>query len=257
MVWIRERALSGETLGGTFLNLGSSLTAEIAGRAGMDWVTIDLEHGSGNRGELLHQLQALEGTGTAPVVRVPWNDSPTFKRMLDLGPSGIMVPLVNNREEAELAVRSMRYPPEGCRGAATYNRACGFGLGFDRYFGEANNNLLTVAQIETAEALSNLEDIASVEGLDVLFVGPLDLSLSLGIPRQFDHPRIDEALLKVVSVARDKGKAPGILAGNKKMLDRFQERGFTFLACGSDGSAVAERFAEIAGYYRTFRDAQE
>src|ERR1035441_10314791 len=123
MKWIRHKVLSGELMAGTFLNLGSSLTAEVAGQAGFDWVLIDLEHGGGGRQELLLQLQALESTPAGTLVRIAWNDLGMFKRVLDLGVSGIMVPYVQSAAEAERAVAAMRYPPAGVRGIAAMNRA--------------------------------------------------------------------------------------------------------------------------------------
>ena len=167
MKWIRERALKRELLGGTFLNLGSSLTAEIAGNAGFDWVLVDLEHGAGDRSELLLQLQAIESTPAVPLVRIPTNDPVIFKRVLDLGASGIMVPYVQTADEARKAVAAMRYPPDGVRGVAVMNRACGFGPGFEEYFKSAGSRLLTILQIETPLAVDNIDAIAAVDGADV------------------------------------------------------------------------------------------
>ena len=188
MKWIREKTLSGEWMGGTWLNLGSSLTAEIAGKSGFDWVLVDLEHGMGDRYELVTQLQAVDATPAAPLVRIAWNDATLFKRVLDLGVSGVMVPMVNYAEEARRAAAAMRFPPEGVRGVAKMNRSSDFGPGFGDYFQNANSHLFTIVQIETHTAIDHLEEIATVDGVDVLFVGPLDLSVSLGVPDQFDHP---------------------------------------------------------------------
>jgi len=158
---IRQRALQRELLAGGWLNLGSSLTAEIAANAGFDWVCIDLEHGCGDHESLVCQLQAMSGAPVAPIVRIAWNEAPRFKRALDLGPSGIMVPYVNNDQQARLAVASMRYPPQGVRGVAKLNRASGFGEQFASYFSEANDSLITVVQIETSEAVDKAADIAA------------------------------------------------------------------------------------------------
>jgi 4-hydroxy-2-oxoheptanedioate aldolase len=245
MKWIRERALRGEWMAGTFLNLGSSVTAEIAGKAGFDWVLIDIEHGIGDRQELLAQLQALEATPSAPVVRIAWNDSVRFKRVLDLGVSGVMVPYVNSAEEATRAAAAMRYPPDGVRGVARLNRACDFGPNFSEYFTRANSHLLTVVQIETKAALENLDEIAAVDGVDVLFVGPLDLSVSLGVPDQFDHPLEQEALTQVVAACRKAGKAAGILVANVAQLKQVRKLGFTFVAIGSDGGAVVKEMHSL------------
>jgi 4-hydroxy-2-oxoheptanedioate aldolase len=245
MKWIRERVLSGEWLGGTFLNLGSSLTAEIAGKAGFDWLLFDIEHGMGDRQELLTQLQAVEGTPAAPLVRIAWNDPVRFKRVLDLGVSGVMVPMVNSADEARRAASAMRFPPEGVRGVARMNRACDFGPSFNDYFKNANSRLLTVVQIETNAAIESLDEIAAVDGVDVLFVGPLDLSVSLGVPDQFDHPVEQEAVAKVVEACRGAGKAAGILVANEEQLKQVKALGFTFVAIGSDGGLLVREMRAL------------
>ena len=253
MKWIRERVLSGEWLGGTFLNLGSSLTAEIAGKAGFDWLLIDIEHGMGDRQELLAQLQAVEASAAAPVVRIGWNDFVLVKRVLDLGPSGIMIPYINSGEEAQRAAGALRYPPEGVRGVARLNRACGFGPEFSDYFQKANSHLLTVVQIETRPAIERLAEIAGVEGVDVLFVGPLDLSVSLGVPDQFDHPLVQDALARVAAACRQTRKAAGILVANEAQLKQVKALGFTFVALGSDGGIVVKEMRGIASLLRSLR----
>jgi 4-hydroxy-2-oxoheptanedioate aldolase len=236
---IRERALAGEVLAGTYCNLGSSLTVEIAGRAGFDWILIDLEHGAGDFDSLVPQLQAAGATPAAPIVRIAWNESTRFKRVLDLGASGIMVPHVSSTADARLAAASMRYPPHGIRGAAAMNRACGFGSEFDEYFRVANDLLLTVVMVETAEAINNLDAIAAVDGVDVLFVGPLDLSISMEMPKQYEQPQFREALDRVVAACRSAGKAAGIHAARPEQIGELVDKGFTFLALGSDGNLVA------------------
>jgi 2-keto-3-deoxy-L-rhamnonate aldolase RhmA len=153
MNWIRDRVLARELLAGTWLNLGSGMTAEIATTAGFDWVVIDLEHGSGDHESCLQQLQAVAGTRAAPIVRIAWNEAPRFKRVLDLGAAGIVVPYVTTPEEARQAVAAMRYPPQGIRGAASLHRASDFGHGFTEYFETANDQLTTIVQIETEGTL--------------------------------------------------------------------------------------------------------
>ncbi|MCA9437781.1 MAG: 2-dehydro-3-deoxyglucarate aldolase [Candidatus Omnitrophica bacterium] len=254
MKWIRERVLQGELFSGTFLNLGSSLTAEIAGQAGFDYVLIDLEHGSGDHDSLLVQLQAVDSTPAATIVRVAWNDPVRIKRVLDLGPSGIMVPMVNTAEEAQRAVSAMKYPPVGIRGVAASNRACRFGPGFDDYFSQANDNLLTVVQIETPVALENIESIADVEGVDVLFVGPSDLSVSLGIGRQVEHPEMREAYSAVIAAAKGNGKAAGILVQTEEQLAMAIDLGFTFISLSSDAGEVAKGLYSNAACFNRYRN---
>ena len=256
MKWIRERVLRGDLVTGTFLNLGSSLTAEIAGRAGLDWVVIDLEHGAGDHQNLLFQLQALENTPTVPLVRVPWNDPVWFKRVLDLGPSGVMVPWVNSVEEARRAVAAKSYPPQGIRGAAAMNRACGFGAEFDTYFRSANDQLVLAAQIETRQALECVESIAAVEGVDILFIGPLDLSLSLGVPRQLAHPEMRAAKARVVEACRRAGKAAGMLVAREEEIQETVDSGFTVVGLSSDGAVVLQGMNRIATAFQTAQSSK-
>jgi len=186
----RSRVLAREWVGGTFINLGSPLTVEMAGCAGFDWLLLDHEHGPGSDETLLHQLQAAGTTSAVPIVRIAANEPPRFKRALDIGAGGVMVPMVSNAAEAQAAVAAFRYPPRGIRGVAKLNRACDFGVGFDDYFAHAHEWLVLMPQIETPEGVENAAEIAAVDGVDVLFVGPMDLTTNLGIPGQFDHPVI-------------------------------------------------------------------
>ena len=251
---IRQRTLNGELMSGTWCGLGSAITAEMAGNAGFDWVCLDLEHGSGGHETVVQQLQAAGATPAAPLVRVAWNEPPRFKRMLDLGCSGIMVPWVDTAEEAQRAVASMRYPPQGIRGAAGGIRATNFGWDFDDYFARANDILLTVVQIETTKALANCREIAAVDGIDVLFVGPLDLSTSLGIPGQFDHPKFRSAMATIVSACRQEHKAAGILLLDTDKLERYVSDGFTFIAVGVDLGIVANGLKQMISAFGKYKN---
>ena len=253
MKWIRQRVLSGEILAGTFLNLGSHMTVEIAGQAGFDWLLIDMEHGAGDYPDLVHQLQAADCTSASPLVRIAWNEVPRFKRVLDLGPSGVMVPWISNAEEAKHAVAAMRYPPQGIRGAASFNRACAYGKNFEEYFARASRDLLTIVQIESLQAVNCAGEIAAVDGVDVLFVGPLDLSVSLGAPRQLDRPDFREALRKVIAACHQHGKAAGILLWKQEQLEQAITDGFTFVGLGSDGAAVGTAMNQWAAALNEFK----
>ncbi len=239
MTFLHDRVAAGERLFGTWCNLGSSITVEMAGIAGFDWVLLDLEHGVGDQESLVAQVQAAAAATTAPIVRIAWNDPVRFKRVLDLGVSGVMVPYVQTADEAYAAVRAMRYPPDGVRGVASLTRATGFGTAFADYFDRANRELLTVVQIETPTAVENVDQIAAVDGVDVLFIGPLDLSTALGIQGQYSNPHFLDAVDAVTNAARNHGKASGTLVLDPAMLDPMVERGMTFIAMGSDGGLVA------------------
>ena len=237
--FIRQRVLNGELLFGLIANLGSSLTVEMIGTAGYDWIWLDGEHGMGGFTDTVHQLQAAGATSAAPVARVVWNDFPLIKRVLDMGASGIIVPYINTPAEATQVVRAMRYPPEGIRGVARLLRANTFGFDFDEYFVRANHDLLTAVQVETAEAVKNADIMAAVDGIDVLIIGPADLSTSLGIFGQFKNPRLWDAFSEVATACKRHGKAAGILLPALEDVDRLIEMGFRFIATGADGSLLA------------------
>jgi len=246
MAQLRERARRGETVDGVWLNLGSTITAEMAALAGFDWVLIDGEHGFSDYASILRQLQATARTPAAPIVRVPWNDQAFVKRVLDAGPAGIMIPMVNTAAEAEAASRAMQYPPDGARGLAKMTRASAYGANFDAYFADEAPNLLLAVQIETPEAVENVEAIAAVDRVDVLFVGPTDLSANMGLLDKQSDPRFVASLRRVVDAARRHGKGAGILASGMEKLREFESLGFNFVAAGSDGSLVAAALRGMA-----------
>lgn len=234
----RARVLAREFLTGSWLNLGSAITAEMAGLAGYDWVLLDHEHGPGSETTIIQQLQAVAATPATCLVRIAANEAPRFKRVLDAGAAGVMVPYVSTPDEARAAVSAMRYPPRGTRGVAKLTRASSFGARFDDYFAHAHEWLVTLTQIETAEAVVNARAIAAVDGVDVLFVGPMDLTTSLGIPGQYGDTRFHDALRSVADAANDAGKAAGILLLDPANLPLCRELGYTVVALGSDGGAV-------------------
>jgi len=250
MNWIRSRIKNGEKLFGTWLGLGSETVTEIIGQAGFDWLLLDQEHGLGGPVDLLSQLQALSNSAAAPIVRVPINEPVHFKFALDAGAAGIMVPWVNSPEEAKRTVLAGRYPPRGIRGLSSSVRASRYGCDFKRYFAEANDQVTTIVQVETAEAVDRIDEIAAVDGVDVLFIGPGDLSLSLGVPYQLEHERFLAACRKIVAACRAHHKAAGILLKTPEQIDRALADGFTFLAVGTDGgllnAALDHTAAQIA-----------
>lgn len=235
---------------GSWIVMDSPLAAEIAGAAGFDWLLLDLEHGMMGFDRALTQMIALGHSSAVPMVRVPSLDEVQIKRVLDLGPGGIMAPQVRTAEEASGVVRAMRYPPEGLRGASPYTRAAAFGPGFPEYFAKANDALTCWIQVETREAVENASAIAAVDGVDVLFVGPFDLSVGLGIPRQFEDPRFQDALDHVVTAAHEQGKAAGILTLDVDTARKMTERGFTVVGIGGDAPALAAALHAYASGYK-------
>ena len=186
IVDLHPRLQAGETLFGTFAGLGSPVATELIGRAGFDWVIIDLEHGAGTESDLLANLHALGATTTAALVRPQSGERLRIGRALDLGAHGIMVPRVDRPDQAREAVSFMRYPPDGGRGLALSTRGAGLGALGHTDIQAINRRILGIIQIESPSAVEHAPEIAAIDGVDVLFVGPTDLSHSLGVPGRFD-----------------------------------------------------------------------
>jgi 4-hydroxy-2-oxoheptanedioate aldolase len=235
---LHDRLRAGETLYGSFVGLASPVATELIARAGFDWLIIDLEHGSGTESELLAQLHATGATTTAALVRPQSGERLRIGRALDLGAHGIMVPRVDLPEQAREAISFMRYPPEGTRGLALSTRGAGLGELGHADVREINRRILGVIQIESPSAVEHAAEIAAIDGVDVLFVGPTDLSHSLGVPGRFDDPRYLDALHTVIAAAEAAGKAAGILLYDAAVLPRHRELGFRFIGLGADGAFV-------------------
>ena len=239
MKGLRQRILAGETLLGCWLSLGTAITAEIVGLAGFDWTLIDLEHGAGDEQQALAAMQALSGTPAASIVRVESHQRQRVHRILDMGAEGIMFPRLARPEEAREAISAMRYQPEGLRGVARHIRAAAFAVQFDDYFAHYKERQIGIVQIETEEVLGHLDAIAALDGVDVLFVGPMDLSMALRVFQQKSHPKYLEAIRRVAEAAHRAGKASGVLLGSPDEFTMYHDLGYRFIACGSDGGFVA------------------
>src|SRR3954447_22548679 len=235
---LRSRIRSGEPLAGTFLNLGSPLAAEACALAGLDWLLADLEHGGGGEEALVGQLLAGAAHGVPVVVRVESAERIRTGRVLDLGAAGVMFPRLDGADQVAAAIAHLRYPPDGDRGIAPYNRALGFGLRSER-LQTAGDDVVGIVQIESAGALEEVEAIAAITGVDVLFVGPMDLSHALGVPGRLDAPEFEDALARVVAAARGSGIAAGILARSHEAAAGYVKAGFTFVGIGSDSGFIA------------------
>jgi 2-dehydro-3-deoxyglucarate aldolase/4-hydroxy-2-oxoheptanedioate aldolase len=219
------------------MNLGSVLAAEVCSLAGFDWLVIDLEHGGGGEDSFVGQALAAAVHGVPVIARAESAERIRSGRLLDLGAAGIMFPRLETAREVESAIRHLRYPPDGDRGVATYNRSRGFGMrGFD--VGAANDEVVGVVQIETAGSLTEVEAIARIPGVDVLFVGPSDLSHALGVPGQLDAPVFRDGLARVTGAAHAAGICAGILAPSPERARQYREEGFTFLGIASDSALL-------------------
>jgi 2-keto-3-deoxy-L-rhamnonate aldolase RhmA len=216
---------------GLWLTSGSDTVAEAMAQVGFDWLCIDTEHGNGDFRETRAQLQGIGTSATTPIIRPAVNDFTAIKKMLDLGAQGLVLPWVNSREEAEYAVRACQYPPDGIRGFAGQIRADRFGAD-PAYLHTANAELLIAVQIETREAVQNIEEIVKVPGVDVIFIGPWDLSFSLGCPLDFEHPDHRAAMQRVEKTAKAAGKVLGTVTSDLRDLAKYYERGYQFVAIG-------------------------
>ena len=250
---LKHRIYAGETVHGSWINLGSLVSAEIMAYAGFDWLLIDLEHGAVDFGVMYQQLQILENSEAAILVRTDEASRSKVQKILDAGATGIMFPQFRNRQEAEQAVHAMYYPPRGGRGMAKMVRAMRFGLQADDYISNLEKNLVSVIQIETLDALKDIDAIASTSGVDVLFVGPNDLSLALGIFGQLQHKLYQDAIRAVADAARRHGKVPGVLLQDVSEYEMYAGLGYRFLACGADATFVTKSAREMVSQLRQKR----
>jgi 2-dehydro-3-deoxyglucarate aldolase/4-hydroxy-2-oxoheptanedioate aldolase len=235
---LRRRLAAGEVTYGTFIGAATAVTAEVCAAAGVDWVLLDLEHGAGGEEQARDVVPAAASYGVPTLVRAESTERIRAGRLLDLGAAGIMFPRVDTADEAAACVRHLRYPPAGDRGLATYNRMCAYGLdtaALDR----SDGDVLGVVQIETLAALDAVEDIAALDGVDVLFVGPRDLSHALDVPGRTQAPAYLAALDRVLAAAKAHGKAAGLLVSDGAAAARMTVAGWRFLAIGSDATLLA------------------
>ena len=235
----RSRVLGGETVFGLFLDLSSPASAELCGRAGYDWLLVDLEHGAGTEADLPAMLMAIESTGAAAMVRPQSGERLRIGRALDLGATGIMVPRLESADEAREAVTFLRYPPAGVRGVALRTRGAGLGTVAHADVGQISDRIVGIVQIESAGALREADAIAATDGVDVLFVGPADLTHSLGVPGEFGHKTYLAALDSVIAACNAHGKSAGILVYDAAVVPRLLDLGFRFVGIGADGALVS------------------
>ncbi|WP_295550394.1 aldolase/citrate lyase family protein [uncultured Pseudacidovorax sp.] len=228
----RRLAQPGAPLG-TWLMSGAASTAEAMGRAGFDWLLVDLEHVPMDEKDTLAVLQAIAGTDACPVARLAANEAVLFKRALDMGAQTVMVPFVDSADAAARAVSYAKYPPQGVRGFAAVHRASGYGTARD-YGQRANDSVFTIIQLETPQAVAALEEIAAVPGVDALFLGPGDLSANMGHIGNIAHPDVQAVIADVAKRCRAVGKPCGIVGPTPQMVGSFVQLGYDFVAVASD-----------------------
>lgn len=247
---LKDRLRAGRRTIGAFLQTMSPVAAEILGQSGFDWLIVDLEHAPGDFANLQAQLQAMNGSGAVPFARAPWNDAVAIKRILDTGVMGVLVPYVNTRAEAEAAVAACKYPPRGIRGVAGSPRAAGYTRNAKSYLASANEDTIVMVAIETAEAVRNLGAILEVEGLDGIFIGPMDLASSMGHLGDATQPPVREAIASIERQVRGSGKFLGTVAPTWQTAAACFERGYQWLIVMQDGAALRKSGDELVGQFR-------
>lgn len=241
---LRSQLRQGQHAFGVTLSIGHPEVSNALGSIGLDWINFDMQHTVLDVQTLAAMIQAMSYSQTVPIVRVPSNDLAIINKALDFGAYGVIVPLVNSREDAENAIRFSRYAPKGTRSWG--QRAA---LRDPEYATTANSEVMVIPQIETEIAVHNLEEIVCTEGIEAIFCGPYDLSMSLGIFRKFDSPKFVKALESIVSTCRVHGVAPGILAPIGP-IERTLQMGFKLIALGGDLPIL------VSGVQRTLESAR-
>lgn len=235
---------------GLWLAMASPYTAEIAAGAGFDWLLIDNEHAPNDLRTTLAQLQTIAAYDAHPVVRVPQGDVALIKQVLDLGAQSLLVPMIDTPEQAARMVAATRYPPAGIRGVgAAIARASRWNRRAD-YVHEADEDVCLLVQVETEQALGNLDAITATAGIDGIFFGPADLSASMGLLGQIDHPRVREVIGESMRRVRKAGKAAGIICGSAEAAQYYIDCGACFVAVGADVSVLAASLDALAARWK-------
>ena len=242
---MKEKLRAGKAVIGCWLQTGSADVAEVLTRSGFDFMLIDHEHGQATIPQAIDQMRAIQGTDVASLMRVPWNDIAYIKRALDAVVEGIMVPMIENAEQAKAAVAACLYPPQGNRGAAGTTRSSGYGYDVKDYFKTINDNVLVVLQIESKKSVENLPAIAATPGLDVLFIGPRDLSASIGKLGQFDDPEVKALYRRAEEAALASGKWVATVSNNAEETRSLIARGYKIVVPTSEVSLLKAAAASL------------
>jgi 2-keto-3-deoxy-L-rhamnonate aldolase RhmA len=230
---LKRDLVAGKVCIGATITMNSPVVAEIMSHVGLDWLWFEMEHSSLSLDNVLGMLQATNGADVSTVIRVPWNDKTMIKRALDTGPDAILIPLVNSREEAEYAVKAMKYPPIGERGGGL-GRAQSYGLNMGPYLESANDEVMTMLMIEHVDAVNNIDEILAVDGVDTVMIGALDLSGSMGMLGNTADPQVEGAIQKVLAACKNAGKPCGIITITPDQANERIEQGFTNIIMGID-----------------------
>jgi 2-keto-3-deoxy-L-rhamnonate aldolase RhmA len=246
---VKEKLRAGQVSLGSWLNLDSPAAAELMARAGFDWLIIEGEHGAASLGTVQLMLQAMNGTPTVPMMRVPWNDAVLVKVALDVGVKGIMFPMVNTRAEAIAAVRACKYPPAGVRGVGS-GRASWYGQNSAEYLKTANDDQLIFIIVEHEQAVANIEEIVTVPGIDAISFGFADYAASLGLTGQNDHPRVLEARDTVLRACQRAGVAAAYAPRSVAQTQELAALGFRVFIVGGDARFIMNGAREMLAALR-------
>jgi 2-keto-3-deoxy-L-rhamnonate aldolase RhmA len=235
---VKKKLLEGKPSFGSWIQVPHPAVAEMLSAVGFDWLAVDMEHSDAGLSQYSDIIRGMYGRGPVPMARVRENDTLAIRGLLDAGAWGVIVPMVNSAEEAEAAVRAVHFPPRGIRGAG-FARANDYGLGFDEYI-RASEDVLVMAMCETKESVDNIGEIAAVQGIDGIFMGPYDLSMSYGIPGKTNDPVMAAARKKVLAACKEAGKAPGLHHFNltRESIKGILDEGFLFVALGVDAAFI-------------------
>ena len=247
---VKQKLKNGEVSFGSWISLRCTDATELLSNLGFDWLLLDCEHTPINVEGAQELLQAMNGTDCVPLMRVPWNDLVWIKKALDIGIWGLLIPQVNNREEAMKAVSATKYPPVGTRGVGP-RRAALYGLKRDEYFARANDDVLVMVQIEHIDGVKNLREICTTKGVDVIFVGPNDLAASQGLIGQPNHPQNLKLIDEIIAVCKELGVPLGTISSGPEEALKLAKQGFQFISIGSDisfmQSAARNAIAKVKG----------
>ena len=232
---LKNKLKKGELTFGSWITIDNPIIAEVMANSGFEWLTIDMEHSAITIKEVQNLIRTIELSGCVPLVRVGEKNPNLIKRVMDAGAHGVIVPMVNTKEDAELAVKSVRYPPEGYRGVGLA-RAQEYGFGFEKYREKLQKNSIVIVQIEHIDAVDNLKDILSVNGIDGFIVGPYDISGSLGRPGDFENTKFKECIEKIMQYAKKFNKSAGfhVIPPDKKEVKKIIKLGYKFIAISLD-----------------------
>ncbi len=250
---LKEKLIQGKPVFGTMITTGCVDIAEIISYTGVDFIMIDCEHGSVGIETAGRMVSLIKNIQVTPLLRVSCNEMSPIQSSLNTGIYGIMIPNVSTKEEAVKAIQFCKYPPVGIRGVGP-NRAVLFGTGADEfsdYYSTANDEILVIAQIEHYDAVENIDDILSVPGIDIAFIGQRDLCMSMGIPGQINHPDIEKSCFKVVEACKKYNIIPGIVTSHGS-IEKHLNMGFKFLQCGTDSSFLYNGIKQVVNEFKSY-----